>query len=184
MNSWLQTLPPTGTVVPVPGSAPSRSSQPIPKLTGPLCRRRSPTRCGPGSPVLLPLERVPARPRCFTRGVTRAPLPGGHTTAYGVDVHTAARPGRLAAHSALHGSAHSGSFPREPAHARLKNNLSNSSIVNVCAPPPAEGSMHSRRPVAMIVKPARSNAFDTAASWVTTSLQPRPSSIIPITPPS
>ena len=43
---------------------------------------------------------------------------------------------------------------------------------------------HSRKPVATILNPARSNARDTAANWVTTSLQSRPCSIIAMTPAS
>src|SRR6266851_2919749 len=39
-------------------------------------------------------------------------------------------------------------------------------------------------PLATILKPARSSARDTAASWVTTSAQSRPDSIIAITPAS
>ena len=42
---------------------------------------------------------------------------------------------------------------------------------------------HSRRPVAMTANPARSSALETAASWVTMSLQSRPSSIILTMPP-
>lgn len=41
---------------------------------------------------------------------------------------------------------------------------------------------HCRKPLAITLKPARSSARDTAASWVTTSAQSRPSSIIAITP--
>src|ERR1039457_4238848 len=44
-------------------------------------------------------------------------------------------------------------------------------------------SAHCCRPVAMILKPARSSARDAAASCVTTSAQSRPSSIILMTPP-
>ena len=53
------------------------------------------------------------------------------------------------------------------------------------APSPSfSSSAHCVRPVAMILKPARSSARDAAASWVTTSAQSRPSSIILMTPPT
>jgi hypothetical protein len=50
----------------------------------------------------------------------------------------------------------------------------------VPSPPPWA---HCCRPVAMILKPARSSAREAAASCVTTSAQSRPSSIILMTPP-
>lgn len=49
---------------------------------------------------------------------------------------------------------------------------------------PVAPVMHSRSPVATILNPALSRARETAASWVTTSLQSRPFSIMPITPAS
>jgi glyoxalase/bleomycin resistance protein/dioxygenase superfamily protein len=61
-----------------------------------------------------------------------------------------------------------------------KSRSSRARSASAVSPPSA---MHCWRPVAMMVKPARSRAREAAASCVTTSAQSRPSSIILITPP-
>src|SRR5271167_1241346 len=63
--------------------------------------------------------------------------------------------------------------------ASARNNFSNSaSVIGAAVPVAAVAVTHSFNPVATILNPARSRARDTAASWVTTSLQSRPCSII------
>lgn len=69
-------------------------------------------------------------------------------------------------------------------HASAMNSFSSSASVIGCSPLAVSPVRHSRIPVATILKPARSKARDTAASWVTTSLHSRPCSIIAMTPAS
>src|SRR5699024_955642 len=61
--------------------------------------------------------------------------------------------------------------PRVRGQARDKNSFSSSSTVSPSSPVSPSRAAHSRILVLMILKPARSSALDTAASWVTTSLQ-------------
>ena len=68
--------------------------------------------------------------------------------------------------------------------AKARNSFSSSASVIGGLPLASAPETHSRSPVATILKPARSRALDTAASWVTTSLQSRACSIIKITPAS
>src|SRR5215470_1927691 len=69
----------------------------------------------------------------------------------------------------------------QAAQARARNSFSICSWVIGESPSPVR---HCRIPLATILNPARSSARDTAASWVTTSWQSRPSSIIAMTPAS
>src|SRR6266508_1216572 len=66
--------------------------------------------------------------------------------------------------------------------ARDRNSFSIRSRFTVWSSPSSAAVMHCCSPLAIILKPARSSARDTAASWVTTSAQSRPDSSIAMTP--